>query len=176
MPVKTNKNIYIRRALFTLIIVLGAAVQHSGFIPSVFGARALLLIPAAVAVAMHEKSVAGLFFGALSGVLWDFASGSGDGFYSASLALVGFAVAAVTVYYLRRKIYTAYILGIVACVLVEVTAWAVFILVRGYDGAFSALLSFYLPSAVYTSLFVLPYYGVVHLIASLTAEKKINLN
>ena len=95
MKFADNKNLYIRRILFVVLIVLTAVFQHTkGAVPSLFGAKAFLLIPLTVCISMSEKSMGGLSFGVLAGVLWDFATVRGDGFYAVMLALAGFTAGA----------------------------------------------------------------------------------
>ena len=58
MKFADNKNLYIRRALFVLLIVITAVLQHTvGDAFSIFGARAFLLIPLTVTIAINEKSM-----------------------------------------------------------------------------------------------------------------------
>lgn len=173
MKFADNKNLYIRRALFAFLIVITAACQHSvGDSFSIFGARAFLLIPLTVTIAMNEKSMGGLSFGLLAGVLWDAATVRGDGFYSVALALAGFAVGVAVTYILRNNILSSLILSAVACIFVTVTYWIIFIAIRGYTGASSILFDFYLPSALYSLAFTAVYYYIVKSIIRLTSDKK----
>ena len=170
-----NKNLYIRRALFALLLVIAAAFQHTGgAIPAIFGAKALVLIPLTVCIAMYEKSMGGLSFGILAGALWDFATVRGDGFYAVMMALVGYAAGALTVYLVRNHIISALILSAIASVFVTGSYWFVFIFLKGYEGAWDILMHFYLPSAVYSVAFTAVYYYLVRFIVKLTTDKKQN--
>ena len=143
MKFADNKNLYIRRALFIVLIALTAVFQHTdGAVPSIFGAKAFLLIPLTVCIAMNEKSMGGLSFGILAGVLWDFATVRGDGFYAVVLALAGFTAGAAVTYLVRNNVFAALLLSLGACSFVTVSYWLIFILMRGYEGSFSLLLSF----------------------------------
>lgn len=177
MKFADNKNLYIRRALFALLLGLAAIFQHtSGAIPSIFGARAFILIPLAVCIAMYEKSMGGLSFGVLAGVLWDFATVRGDGFYAVVMALAGYIAGALTVYVVRNNIFSAAILSLGVSLFVTTVYWFVFIFLRGYESAWSVLWSFYFPSAVYTAAFSAVYYYLVRFIVRLTTDKKRNKN
>ncbi len=172
MKFADNKNLYIRRALFILLIALTAVFQHTGgAIPSLFGAKAFLLIPLTVCIAMNEKSMGGLSFGIFAGVLWDFATVRGDGFYAVVLALAGFTAGAAVTYLMRNNVFAALLLSLGACTFVTVSYWLIFILMRGYRGAFSLLISFYLPSGLYSLAFTAVYYYLVRFIVELTADK-----
>jgi rod shape-determining protein MreD len=168
-----NKNLYIRRALFIGLLALTAVFQHTkGAVPSVFGARAFLLIPLAVCIAMNERSLGGLSFGLLAGVLWDFATVRGDGFYAIMLTLAGFTAGAATVYLMRNNIFSALLLSAGASLFVSVGYWFVFIILKGYEGAWNILFSFYIPSAIYTLAFTALYYYLVRFIVKATTDKK----
>ena len=172
MKFADNKNLYIRRALFIFLIILTAAFQHTkGAIPSVMGAKAFLLIPLTVCIAMNEKSLGGLSFGVLAGVLWDFATVRGDGFYSVVLALAGFTAGVAVTFLVRNNIFAALLLSLGACTFVTTAYWLLFILLRGYDSAFSLLVSFYLPSGIYSVAFTAVYYYLVKFIVRLTTDK-----
>jgi rod shape-determining protein MreD len=168
-----NKKLYIRRALFIGLLVLTAVFQHTkGAVPSVFGARAFLLVPLTVCIAMSEKSLGGLSFGLLAGVLWDFATVRGDGFYAVMLTFAGYVAGAATVYLMRNNIFSALILSAGASLFVSVGYWVVFIFIAGYESAADILFSFYLPSAVYTIAFTAVYYYMVRFIVKVTTDKK----
>ncbi|MBQ7294781.1 MAG: hypothetical protein IJW86_01160 [Clostridia bacterium] len=168
-----NKKLYIRRALFVLLTVLTAAFQHTDIaVPDFFSAKAMLLIPLCVCIAMFERSMGGLAFGVLCGVLWDAASARGDGFFSVALAITGFISGAVITYLMRNNIFSALIISGIFSLAVNVSYWMIFILVKGYEGASQVLMSFYLPSAFYSVLFTFIYYYLLRLIVQLTSDDK----
>ena len=165
--------IYIRRGLLLLLVMFTAAFQHTdGAIPTLFGVKAMVLIPLAVVIGMHERSMSGLLFGALAGVLWDFAAVRGDGFFSVCLAVIGYFSGVLVTWYLRNCILSALLLGAVSITGVNVLYWLVFIFGKGYEGAVSLLTGYYLPSVLYTLVFIFIYYYIVSLIVKLTADKR----
>ena len=94
------------------MLCITAVFQHTdGAVPSIGSAKAFVLIPLTVCIAMSEKSMGGLSFGILAGVLWDFATVRGDGFYAVVMALVGYAAGALTVYVVRNNIFSSLILS-----------------------------------------------------------------
>ena len=172
MKFADNKNLYIRRALFVLLIAVTAIFQHTGgAIPSLFSAKAFLLIPLTVCISMQEKTMGGLSFGLLAGILWDFATVRGDGFYSVVLALAGFVAGAAVTYLVRNNVHAAVLLTLGACTFVTTAYWLLFIFMRGYEGAWSMLFSFYLPSGLYSLAFTAVYYYLVRSIVKLTTDK-----
>ena len=173
-----NTKLYIRRALFVFLTVLTAAFQHTDIaVPDFFSAKAMLLIPLCVCIAMFERSMGGLAFGVLCGALWDAASARGDGFFSVALAIAGFASGAAITYLMRNNIFSALIISGVFCVGINAAYWFVFVLLKGYEGALGVLMSYYLPGALYSVLFTFIYYYIVRLIVQVTSDgKKIKLN
>lgn len=172
MRFSSSRNIYIRRALTVLLIFVSALLQHTGLIPEFFGVPALVLVPLTVCIAMFERSIPGMCFGILAGVLWDFASSGGDGFFSVVLTAVGFISGALVTFVFRNNIRSAFILSFIALVFCNASYWLMFVLKKGYDGAFEVLFSRYLPAALYSLLFVFVFYWLVSFIHRYTSQKK----
>lgn len=171
MRFASSRNIYIRRGLMAVLIVITAVFQHSGFIPGLFGAPALLLIPLTVCIAMFERSMPGMCFGALAGILWDFALSGGDGFFSVMLTAVGFFSGALVTFVFRNNIRAAFILSFGALSFCNVSHWLMFIVRKGYEGGADLLFSRYIPSVLYSLIFVFVYYYIISVIFKATAEK-----
>ncbi len=172
MRFASPRKIYIRRALTVILIFATALFQHSGFLPELFGASAMLLVPLTVCVAMFERSIPGMCFGVIAGLLWDFATAKGDGFFSVMLTVVGFVSGALITFVFRNNIRSALILSFGALSLCNISYWLMFVLRKGYEGAFDVLFSRYLPSVLYSLIFVFVYYYIVSFIFKATAEKK----
>ncbi len=172
MRFRANRYIYIRRITFVILIVLTALFQHSGLMPSIFGAPAMLLVPLTVCIAMYERSMAGICYGILAGALWDFAAVNGDGFYGVMLTCIGFFSGVFVTLLFRNNIKSASVMGFCSLLIFNVSHWLMFILRKGYEDSFSALVSFYLPSVLYSMVFVFVYYKIVSLIVKVTSPKK----
>lgn len=168
-----SRLIYIRRALLAVLIVFTAVFQHiDGAVPRLFGVPAMILIPLVVSVAMFERSMTGLFFGAFAGILWDFALVRGDGYFAVMLAAVGFFSGAAVTYVVRNNIYSALVLGGISVLFSNTGYWLLFIVRKGYEGAFGVLWSYYLPSALYTMAYIFLYYYFVKYIVKITTNRK----
>ena len=160
-----NKDIYKRRLCFAAMFVAAAVLQNtSGLIPEMFGARAMPLIPAAVCVAMFEREISGTLFGAFAGLLWDMSAPSGISFNAVMLAAVGLACGSLITYVMRNNLVTALLLCFVSAVFHLVCYWMKTYIFRGdFKGAVS-LLTFYIPSALYTLLWLPVFYFSVRAI------------
>lgn len=173
MRFSNNKDMYIRRALLVFLIFLTAAFQHTdGAIPALFGAKAMILIPLTVSIGMYERSMPGLAFGILAGVLWDFATVRGDGFFSVCLAVTGYFSGVAVTWLIRNNIRSALLLSALSVTAINTVYWIMFIFTKEYEGAAQLLTGFYLPSALYTLLFTFLYYLLVGLIFRLTSTDK----
>ena len=164
-----NKNLYIRRALLALLILFVAALQNTaGLFPSVLGVRALLLIPLVVCVSMHERDIAGLFFGLFAGLLWDCVATGTPQYNALMLATIGFVCGALIEQMMRNNLVTALLLTVAAVFLYNTGYWLINFVLRGYDHVFSVYLTFYLPSMVYTAALMPLFYYMVRFIKDKT--------
>ena len=157
-----KKSLYIRRALLALLVVLTALFQNTrGALLQVNGVRAMPLAVLVAVIALFERSLAGFFFGFLAGVLWDFASAGGDGFFAVVLCLVGFLCGAASSFLLRTNVFSALAASFVSILLTLCAYWFCFLFLKGYDPSAKLLLSYYLPSCFYTLVFAPIYYYLI---------------
>ncbi|MBR6568138.1 MAG: hypothetical protein IKK60_05755 [Clostridia bacterium] len=170
MRFASSRKIYIRRGLTAMLVFVTAFFQHSGFIPELFGAPAMLLIPLTVCIAMFERSIPGMCFGVLAGLLWDFALSGADGFFSVMLTVTGFITGAMVTFIFRNNIRAALLLSFGALSLCNIFHWLMFIVRKGYEGGFELLFTRYVPSVFYSLIFVFIYYFSVKIIFDVTAE------
>ncbi|MGN0448483.1 MAG: rod shape-determining protein MreD [Acutalibacteraceae bacterium] len=174
MNFSDKKQLHLRYAIYVILAVLTAAIQHTPrFRVEIFGLAPMLLVPLTVAVAMQERSTVGLFFGALTGVLWDFASSGADGMYTLLLSTIGFFIGVLVSFIIRNNIISAVILNLCACFAVSIAYWGVFIFRKGYEGMYELLFGYYLPCAFVTSLFIFLYYYLISSFIKSTSVKKI---
>lgn len=172
MNFNSNRYVYIRKTVFVLLIILTALFQHTGFIPRLFGAPAMLLVPLTVCLCMFERSTSGMWYGVLAGALWDFASVRGDGFFAVVLTVIAFISGTLITFVFRRSIRSALVISFGALAFTNVSYWLIFILRKGYEDAFSVLISYYMPSVFYSMIFVFVYYYLAEAIVKLTAQKR----
>lgn len=159
---KYKKSLYIRRVLIVFLIVLTALFQHTrGALPALGGVRAMPLVALVAVVALFERSFAGLLFGLFAGVLWDFASVTGDGFFAVMLCLTGFLCGLASSFLLRNNIFSALTVSFVSLVVCLAAYWFGFVYLKGYDPSAALLLRYYLPSCFYTLVFTPVYYYLI---------------
>ena len=155
-----NKPKYIRYAIYTVLLVLTAILQNSpGGIPDIFGARALILLPVCVSIAMFEREIAAALFGVFAGFLWDVSTGR-DGF-NAFLLLIICAICSLLIsHFMRNNVLTALVLGSGSVVLYSVIYVIVNLIAAGAGISVKQLFTFYLLSGVYTLIFVPVFYFI----------------
>lgn len=149
-----SKKLIIRRLCLALILLLLSVVQNTdGFFPQIFGVRALLLIPAVVCISMFERDIYGMLLGLFAGTLWDvFASGAS--FNALFLLAVGFICGTLINTIMRNNIVTAGILSVGSILLYVIFYWLFNFVLTGFDSAAFMLLRYYLPSVLYTAVFI----------------------
>ncbi len=172
MRFSSLRNIYIRRALMAALIFAAALIQHTGIIPEILGVPAMILVPLTVCVAMYERSIPGMCFGVLAGILWDFASVRGDGFFAVILTAIGFVSGALVTFVFRNNIRSALIISFGSLLFCNISYWLMFILNKGYEGAWDVLFSRYLPSVLYSLIFTFIFYYIVSAIVKYSARRK----
>ncbi len=153
-----NKPKYIRFGLYVLIIGLVALVQNSPYIlPDIFGARAFILLPLLVSIAMFEREIAAAVFGVLAGVLWDIGSAR-DGFNSIVLLLICAVCSLLIIRLMRNNILTALVLGAGSVISYCVLYILINLVLSGAGASVIQVFTFYLPSCIYTLVFVPIFY------------------
>ncbi len=165
-----NKKIYIRRACYAVGLLCVVMLQNTaGLLPSFFGFRAFILIPALVSIAMFEREMPGMFFGLFSGLLWDISSPSGGHYQAIMMTAIGFACGCLITYLMRNNIVTGFLLSGSSVILYLFVCWLKdYIFSGNFDGAYK-LLTFYIPSGIYTMLFFPAFYFLIRF-----AQKKLN--
>ena len=161
-----EKELYIKRAILALLVVAVALLQHTaGSVISIGSAKAWLMIPLVIAISMCEKSVVAMLFGVFGGILWDFASASGDGFFAIVLCISCFVCSMLVSFVMRNNLPACLILTFFSLLFCTAAHWFGFILLKGIDGSVGILLKYYLSSALFTMIFSPLFYYLVRAIS-----------
>ena len=150
----TDFNRLIRYLAYTLeLLVLFMLQETPGLLPSIFGARPVLLFPAVVAIAMLEPEVPALMFGVVGGLFCDFGLSGMLGFHALVLGVLCFFISLLVRVYLQSNIATALLTGIVGIGLTVCLQWFFLYFFR-YSHPSYAFTHHYLPKYLYTLLFL----------------------
>ena len=135
------------------LLVLFMLHETPGLLPSIFGARPVLLFPAVVAIAMLEPEVPALLFGVVGGLFCDFGLSGMLGFHALVLGVLCFFISLVIRAYLQNNMATAILTGVWSIGLVVLAQWF-FLYFFQYSYPAYALTHHYLPKYFYTLLFL----------------------
>ena len=135
------------------LLVLFMLQETPGLLPSIFGARPVLLFPAVVAIAMLEPEVPALLFGVVGGLFCDFGLSGMLGFHALVLGVLCFFISLVIRAYLQNNMATAILTGVWSIGLVVLAQWF-FLYFFQYSYPAYALTHRYLPKYFYTLLFL----------------------
>ena len=135
------------------LLVLFMLQETPGLLPSIFGARPVLLFPAVVAIAMLEPEVPALLFGVVGGLFCDFGLSGMLGFHALVLGVLCFFISLVIRTYLQNSMAPAILAGVWRIGLVVLAQWF-FLYFFQYSYPAYALTHHYLPKYFYTLLFL----------------------
>lgn len=135
------------------LLVLFMLQETPGLLPSIFGARPVLLFPAVVAIAMLEPELPALLFGVVGGLFCDFGLSGMLGFHALVLGVLCFFISLVIRAYLQNNMATAILTGVWSIGLVVLAQWF-FLYFFQYSYPAYALTHHYLPKYFYTLLFL----------------------
>ena len=148
-----------------LLIIFADLLQNTPYVfPSIFGARAFLLIPAISAISIFERDITATGYGILAGVLWDISSGTYDGANTILCMVTATVIFVLMHYIMRNNIVSALLLSAIAILFYIMIHWLLFVVAPGTYEPSIMLIRFYLPSALYTFAFTpIYYYRVRHI-------------
>lgn len=142
---------YIRYLAYTIeLLVLFMVQETPGLVPGLFGARPVLLIPAALSISMFEGEVASMSFGLFAGLLIDFGAGGVLGYHGLLLAVTCYTIGLFAANLIQTNFLTSMIAAIVVTAVLFLLHWVFFYLLYNYDYAVYALTAHYIPRFFYT--------------------------
>lgn len=145
---------YVRYLAYSLEILVFYVIQRipNGF-PPINNVRPILLLPVAVMIALFEGRKIGTLFAIIIGLFLDCGSSGKIGFYSITLACIGFLVGAIAQKMIKFNFFTS--------VLISFAFVAIFYLIHflfvfsfiTHSDAIYTLCNHYFFGALYTSVF-----------------------
>ena len=170
MSLNTSKQRkYVRRILLTVLVFLTAMAQNVPWLPGLWGARALPLLPLAVAIAVLDQEVPAILLGAFAGLLWDISAPSPP-WNALYLTAAAFICAMLMRYALNHNWLTVSLLTLLTASGYTLLRW--FLETRRHEAALDTLLRRTLPSLAYTLLLAPLCYSLVRLIVRRTSRRQ----
>ncbi len=146
--------------LCNLVLFFAVIILHytDGVNISIATATPMLLIPLLVAFSIFSSVPMAMFVGLICGILADAAASGAICFNALALMLISTFVCALSNNLFNKNIHSASVLSLISCVVYFLMLWLVRHAFSGVENSLSYLLKYALPSAVYTSLFIFPFY------------------
>lgn len=153
-----------RRVIFAAAIIICAIIQNTGKLANgAFDSHAFLLLPLVVSISMFEREIASALFGAFAGLLWDLSAGA-DGFNTLVIMLICAVCSILINRLMQNNIVTALVLSVSSIAVYMFLYIVICIVLDGGGYPLSQVVRFYLPSFIFTSVFIPAFYGVVKVI------------
>lgn len=154
-----NYRRYVYHTVLFLVCILLYLWQNSiNAFPEIAGLRAVPVIPFVICVTMYNPEKAGLVYGFTAGMLMDITWTKISGFNTTILFVLCIICGLLIQFLLNRTPATALLLSGTSCVLYFFVYWLCFCRLAGVaDSAYSLMLR-YMPMAIYSWAFTLPFY------------------
>lgn len=144
----------VRYLAYTLeLLVLFMVQETPGLLPSILGARPVLLFPAVISIAMFEGEIPAMAFGVVGGLLCDFGLSGTLGFHALVLGVLCFLISLLIRAYFQSNLATAVLTGVWSIGLTVCAQWF-FLYFFQYSHPAYAFTHHYLPKYCYTLLFL----------------------
>lgn len=144
-----------------LFIFFAAVLLHTSEIIdiSIKNATPILLIPLLTAFSVFSESGAAAVTGFICGAFLDSVTSGAYCFNTAVLMLIGFSVSCAANSLFNRNVFAAAVLSLIASAVYFILVWLVFHAIGvSVQSSLLYLLSYALPSAIYTAVFIFPFY------------------
>ena len=149
-----------------LIFLLNAAIfftlflfHYSGASIRIANANPISVLALLVAVIMFSSERTGVCTGIALGILLDSVSMTPVGFNTVALTFISFGAVIVSHYLFNRNLKSAVTLCLLCVVVYYIARWfAGFVFAAGIQSGLNYLITAAAPSAVYTTLFIFPFF------------------
>ena len=120
-----------------------------------------------VAIIMFSSEIAGVLTGMLLGIILDSVTSTPIGFNTLVLTAISFAAALISHYLFNRNLKSALTLCLLFTFAYFIARWLVgFAFTSDIEDSFLYLIRYAMPSAVYTTVFVIPFFYLEKLLFS----------
>ena len=163
---KRNGILIARWGLYTLVLLVAAALQSTPGFLCVGPCKAFLILGVCIAVSVQEDEFSGALFGAVGGMLWDFTAGRTIGFFAIVMLFICFFCSVLVQLYLKKAYINIFLLNVVAGIVVTGMDFLFDYWMRGYPEPMHVYATIILPEVVVSALLALLSVRLIHSIAS----------
>lgn len=147
--------------LQSVCLFLFAILHYSNLVPlKIFNANPIPAIPFIVVVMLYSGIWRGVVMALLYGMFMDTVAADTICFNTLALPLLVLVCGLLITYYFNRNISATLVLGAISAFGYFVLKWLFLFLIPGVPGQSFYLFSFALPSALYTTAFIIPFYYI----------------
>ena len=158
---KTFLLIVINALLLTVLLLF----HYSGASIAISTANPMALLALLVAIIMFASEIAGVLTGMLIGIVLDSVTSTPIGFNTLTLTLISFAAALISHYLFNRNLKAAVTLCLLFAFAYFFARWLIGFAFSGdVEDSFVYLIRYAVPSAVYTTVFIVPFFYIEKLI------------
>ena len=152
----TKKQATIKYCVYCLLIVIADLMQNVGGLWfEIGGARCFFVIPVAVILGIDEEEKTSALLGFFAGLLWDCVARQHMGFNCIFLMLLCFVISSFVSYLFRPTYWICALSAVFTVFLYCIIYWLLFMVIVHSEGSVQTIASFYIPSALYTSVMTL---------------------
>ena len=172
-PMRRLGTRYLKWTAYGLLILLACIVQAAPrMIPSIAGARPLLIIPMVVCIAMFVGPVGGGAAGVAGGLLWDMFADRLLGFNALLLLCIGCAAGLLVRLLIRNNLLSALLLCAAALLLQGMADWFFTYVLMAEREPLFVLIHQILPNMLYSLVVSAPLYGIALLTARILRNRE----
>lgn len=124
-------------------------------------ATPVLLLPMLIVISCFLKEWVGFWFGLVFGIALDVFMADSRIFNTVAFILIGVGAGLLFHYFFNRNIKAVIIGGFIICFAYFLLKWLFLTFFFGDDSAFLVLFKYEIPSAIYSALFVIPFFYFV---------------
>ncbi len=163
-----QKNHYLHIVCYVVLFALIFLINYTELLPlRIANASPMLLVPAVVTVGFYYGEWRGFWGGLIVGIFADAVSAQAAGFNTFLLMAIGFVAGLLVTHVLNRNFFSAGVLSLCACLIYFGAKWLIEYLFIGSSDTANYLLFYAAPSAVYSALFIIPFYYLGILISKI---------
>ena len=152
MSIKNKKRTYtMKHAAFVVLLLLLYVLQTTPRLFVVMGVKPVLVVPFAIALAMHEGEFIGGVFGIAAGLLCDMGSHSLFGYNAIVFGLVCIGTGLIIIYLMRCNVGGCVLFVLVAMLFRGTIGYLFAYGIWSYDSAWRIFTGQTLPTALYTA-------------------------
>lgn len=157
MNIKRKK--FISAFVNILLVCIITALRYSGVATFKIGsAIPIILLPLVVSVSMFFTDNAAILLGLFTGILMDSFSSDSSCFNTLFFVLLAAVCNLLCNHFLNRNIKSAVYLSVLISFIYFFIKYLVFFVFKGVSVNYDYFMLYLIPSAVYTAIFVIPFY------------------